>query len=70
MSRRLTGVDLLDEVQWLLDGGMHPLMVCPVLGKSLSAVAATAVRLGDVEIARLFSTVRKQERDRQQRRVA
>lgn len=69
MSDRLSGVELLDEVQWLLDGGVHPLMVCTVLGKSLEAVTVTARRYGRGEVARVFGAVRSAERDRK-RRVA
>lgn len=64
MSKRLTGVELLDEVQWLLEGGVHPLMICQMLGKKLDAIRATATRYGRVEIARLFATVKSQEQRR------
>lgn len=70
MSKRLTGAELLDEVQWLLEGDVHPLMICQVLGKNGHAIEATARRYGRVEVRRVFATVSKQERERKQRRAA
>lgn len=65
-KRRLTGVELLAEVRWLLDGGVHPLMVCTVLGKSLDAVEITARRYGQADIARVFAAASFAERTRKQ----
>lgn len=69
-QRRLTGAELLDEVEWLLEGGVHPLMICQMLGKNIDAIVATATRYDRVEIRRPFATLRAQERHRKQRSVA
>lgn len=70
MSRRLTGVELLEEVQWLLDGGVHPLMVCQVLDKKVDAIIATATRYDRVDLRKPFANVRSQEKVRRQQRTA
>ena len=60
---RLTGSELLAEVEWLLDGGVHPLMVCQVLGRSAGSVEKAAYRLGRADVGRRFSSSQKLERD-------
>ncbi|WP_353809095.1 hypothetical protein [Agromyces sp. SYSU T00194] len=52
---RMTAAELLDEVEWLLDGGVHPLMICQQLGRSVSAVHQAARRAGRDRVVVAFN---------------
>ena len=67
-QRRLTGPELLTEVNWLLDGGVHPLLVVQTLGKSAMAIDRAARTYGDQRVARLFTYPAQQERARRRAR--
>ena len=54
MTGPLHGTVLLDEVQWLLEGGMHPALIVTAVGKSVYAIAVAAERAGRADIARPF----------------
>lgn len=58
-QRRLTGPELLEEVTWLLDGGVHPLLAAQTLAKTAQAIERTA---------RLYSYPAQQERARNTQR--
>lgn len=61
---KLVARELLDEVNWLLDGGVHPLLIAQTLGKSCQSIDRAARVHGDQRIARLFAYPAQQERDR------
>lgn len=67
MTARLTGREMLDEVHWLLDGGVHPLMVVQVLGKSAQAIEKAARTYGDRRIVAAFNWPAQDERQRRRR---
>jgi hypothetical protein len=52
---RLTGADLLVEVNWLLDFGVHPLMICQVVGKRCAAIEVTGRRYSDARVVSAFN---------------
>jgi phosphoribosylformimino-5-aminoimidazole carboxamide ribonucleotide (ProFAR) isomerase len=58
----MSAVEVLDEVEWLLDGGVHPLMVCQVMNRRPDSVEKAAARLGRDRVRVAFSAVSKQER--------
>lgn len=51
---RLTGAELLAEVQWLLDGGVHPLLAADELHRTPASIETAARRLGNADLARLY----------------
>lgn len=40
----MTGVERLDEAEWLLDGGLHPIVVAQQLGAKLETLMRLAER--------------------------
>jgi hypothetical protein len=58
----MSAVEVLDEVEWLLDGGVHPLMICQVMNRKANSIEKAAHRLGRMEVSRAFSRVAKSER--------
>ncbi len=50
-TRPLTGVELLDEVQWLIDNGTHPLLVAQLLSRSPGSIAKAARKAGRGRLA-------------------
>lgn len=67
MSRRLTVYEIVEEVEWLLDGGMHPLMICKQMGRTLSGIDRAARRVGNERVARVFARHYAEERLRKAR---
>jgi len=61
-EKRLKGVELLDEVEWLLDGGVHPELVLQELGTTAARVESTARRHGRPHLSAVYMRVRAQER--------
>lgn len=51
---RLSGTELLDEVEWLLDGSMHPLLVAQELHRSVASIEKAARDHGRRDIASHF----------------
>lgn len=67
MSRRLTAAEITEEVEWLLDNGVHPLMICQQMGRSLSSVERAARRVNNRRIVAVFGKYYTQERMRKAR---
>lgn len=51
---RMKGFELVEEIEWLLDGGVHPLMICTQLGRSAEALERVARTHGRPDLARKF----------------
>jgi len=64
MTARLTTSELLDEVEWLMDGGMHPLHIAKALGTTITAVEMKARRSGRSVVQQAFLTAAGSERHR------
>ena len=64
MTARLTTSDLLDEVEWLMNGGMHPFLIAEALGTTIYAVEMKARRSGRTEVRQEFSHAMASERNR------
>lgn len=56
MSRKhIPGEELLAEVEWLLDGGMHPLYIITAVERSPQAIAKAAWRAGNKRVEYAFN---------------
>ncbi len=66
----LQGIELLDEVDWLLGGQMHPLMVTAAVKRSAESVVTVARRHGRGELAAVFQPYASEERRRRDERRA
>jgi len=64
MTAHLTTSDLLDEVEWLMNGGMHPFLIAEALGTTIYAVEMKARRSGRTEVRQAFTKVMNSERHR------
>jgi len=51
---KLPAAELVAEVDWLLEGGMTPYMVCDALQKTPAAVYKAAWKMGRKDIAAIF----------------
>lgn len=67
MTGRLTAHEIVEEVEWLLDNGVHPLMICQQMGRSLSSVERAARRVNNRRIVAVFGKYYTQERLRKAR---
>ena len=59
---KMTGREVLAEVQWLLDGGVHPELIAQQLGRSVEAINRMARRHRQLEIARVFNQAARRYR--------
>lgn len=51
---RMTYEEVIAEVEWLLDAGIHPLLISDILGRSESALYKLCWRHGRNDLANLF----------------
>jgi hypothetical protein len=51
---RMTGEEVLAEVEWLLDAGVHPLLIAQELHRTLSALEVMARRHGNDRIRTVY----------------
>jgi hypothetical protein len=54
---RMKGPEVIAETRWLLDAGVHPLMVAQVLGRSMPVMARMFLRYGEKGLAARFDRV-------------
>lgn len=63
-EKALKGVELLDEVQWLLDGQVDPHLVLQELHTTAARVEVTARRHGRQGMSNLFNVIAHEEKRR------
>lgn len=51
---KMTAAEVIAEVEWLLDGGMHPLYIAEAIGRTTHALNKLMWRHGRSDLARLF----------------
>ena len=56
---KMSGDEVLAEVEWLLGGGIHPEHIAKQVDRSVAAITRIARRHGHAEIARRFGAVEK-----------
>jgi hypothetical protein len=62
--------ELLDEVEWLLDGGVHPLQIAATLDRQPASISRAAERLGRTRVVDAFADTVWEERRNNRRRAA
>lgn len=50
----MSGNELVAEATWLLEQGVHPLMVAQTLGRKMDALSRLFRRHGEVGLAQMF----------------
>lgn len=65
---RMTGPEVLEEVDWLMGGGTSPFLVPTIMRRSPQSIEQTARRYGRTDIANTFNSVYQIEKRR--KRVA
>lgn len=55
-KRWVRGEEDLDEIEWLLDGDVHPLLVAQTIGRSAAAIYRTAKRHKRATVVAAFAT--------------
>jgi hypothetical protein len=51
----MTGTEVLDEVEWLLDGGMHPTVIAQQLGRKVGSIHKLAWQHGRDRVREAFT---------------
>lgn len=51
---RMNHAEIIAEVEWLIEGGMHPLYIADALGRSEAALYKLCWRHGRNDLANLF----------------
>lgn len=51
---RMGRTELLEEVEWLLDAGVHPLLIADVMHRTAESIDVAARRLGNARVAAAF----------------
>jgi len=63
-DKPMTGAEQLDELEWLLDMGDHPIHAAMKLGSTPTALAMAARRHGHGDTANLMDALSKREANR------
>lgn len=68
---RLRSDETIEEVDWLLGGGMSPVQICEAMNSTPSAIAKAAWRQGRSDLFSMFEQVKNWERklDRERRQA-
>ncbi len=68
---RLRSDETVEEVDWLLGGGMSPVQICEAMSSTPSAIAKAAWRQGRNDLFSMFEQVKNWERklDRERRQA-
>lgn len=64
---RMGRTELLEEVEWLLDAGVHPLLIADVMHRTAESIDVAARRLGNARVAAAFREGVWEERQRRRR---
>ena len=56
--------ELLEEVEWQLSFGMHPIYISEVLERSVASIYKAAWRSGNMQVASHFNSVDNRNRAR------
>lgn len=67
-TKRLTGAELLDEVRYLLDANVHPLLIAQELHRTPASIEIAARRAGDTATSAKFTAAMTAEHYAAQRR--
>lgn len=59
---RLRSSETVEEVEWLLGGGMSPVQICEAMDSTPSAIAKAAWRQGRNDLFSMFEQVKNSER--------
>ena len=57
---RLRSAETVEEVDWLLGGGMSPVNICEAMGSTPGAISKAAWRCGRTDLFSLFEKLRKE----------
>lgn len=63
----MSRAEVLVEVEWLLDGGVHPLLIAQTLGRSVGAIEKAARDLGNARVREAFTQPVVEARYRRER---
>jgi hypothetical protein len=59
---RLRSSETVEEVDWLLGGGMSPVQICEAMSSTPGAIAKAAWRVGRSDLFTMFEQVKNWER--------
>ena len=66
---RLRSDETVEEVDWLLGGGMSPVQICEAMSSTPGAIAKAAWRVGRSDLFSMFEQVKNWERKLDRERV-
>lgn len=58
MAAKLTGPEVLEEVEWFLGARVHPELISDTLHRKPAAIEKLARTYGRIDIARVFDSLR------------
>jgi hypothetical protein len=59
-QKPMKGREVIEEFEWLIEGGWHPEMACRILGRRPDSMSRLLYRYNRVDLGRKFERVRKQ----------
>jgi hypothetical protein len=59
-QKPMKGREVIEEFEWLIEGGWHPETACRILNRRPDSMSRLLYRYNRVDLARKFERVRKQ----------
>lgn len=61
---RMSAAEVVAEAEWLLDGGVHPLVIAEQLSYKPQSIARAAQRLRNRRVTHAFGSLREEPRNK------
>jgi hypothetical protein len=69
VEQRMTGLEVLSEVQWLLEANLHPLFIARQLNRKPDSIATLARRYAMPELAATFAQAAAQDLNKDKEKI-
>ena len=67
---KMTRAEVMFEVEWMLDFGMHPLFICQQIGRSVQSVSRMAYRAENSRVFKAFNAETSKQRYAREKELA
>jgi hypothetical protein len=66
----MTRAEVMVEVEWMLDFGMHPEFICQQIDRTVQAITQMARRAGNARVLMAFNPVHTKQRYAREKEMA
>lgn len=67
---KMSRTEVMVEVEWMLDFGMHPEFICEQINRSVQSIAQMARRAGNDRVRQAFNPIHARQRYAREKEMA